>query len=386
MSNICTDLKKNSEKICNIAQCVNSIEGISSVSASPTDIWLVKFDKKTKYGGKRLKNGFMKIWLDESNVSGSIKHNIQGLLYEIKVYRDIIKPLLDNNRCPNFVKYLGSSEGCSFEQMLNIASSNVKDRNATKRVLIRKAKRMMDKAPKNKPTITGVGKDSVDIMGDIQYNFLLTEAVMKPVRSYYDAFLRNFKYIPWDALFQVFIACKAMSSVGLVHNDLHPDNVLIQAVDEHILTYKVGKKIYSFTTKYKVMVFDFDRSYSTVLGPNTNLMGKCNKGNQCNRFVENKDPLKFSMYIIDAIKRAPSNPVTNMMLIQLLEIFTYGDPGLNQHLFIDVANSMFLKVGNTHMRAEDFSKFNNIDTILELCFNHIETKTQRKAAVTYKVS
>ena len=52
---------------------------------------------------------------------------LYGLNYELNIYKDIIRPIVDLNICPNFVKYLASGEKCSFNDLLNILHDNLYD-------------------------------------------------------------------------------------------------------------------------------------------------------------------------------------------------------------------------------------------------------------------
>ena len=111
-----------SKNICNIQSDVERIEGISSNSASPTDSWILYFKDNVVYENKIITNAFMKIYINPTNytsISGKLSPELYALDYETLVYRDIIKPFVDQNICPNFVKYISSGISCTYKNLLD---------------------------------------------------------------------------------------------------------------------------------------------------------------------------------------------------------------------------------------------------------------------------
>jgi len=109
----------------------------------------------------------------------------------------------------------------------------------------------------------------------------------------------NHTYEFWNILFQIVYACYIMSLSKMNHNDLHASNIFIQELDEdEVFLYYINEEKYYILTKFKVLIFDFDRSYVEFLGKNKMLNGSlCQKSQQCNRFVENKDIIKLFCYV-----------------------------------------------------------------------------------------
>ena len=109
--------------ICNISNCIINIGGMAADSASPTDIWFLTFNGTTTYRGQNIRNAFLKLFVDIDNThvaphTINTIEEINGLKYELNIYKDIIRPLVDLNICPNFVKYLASGTNCSFDNLL----------------------------------------------------------------------------------------------------------------------------------------------------------------------------------------------------------------------------------------------------------------------------
>jgi len=98
-------------------------------------------------------------------------------------------------------------------------------------------------------------------------------------------------------VFQTFCACVAMSdAAGVFHNDLHFDNVFVEIYDEpsthrYKLVDNLGKIVFDnvLTTRFKVRIFDFDRSYAQRLGPNplVEYLRFCGPFHSCNKVGNN---------------------------------------------------------------------------------------------------
>ena len=64
-------------------------------------------------------------------------------------------------------------------------------------------------------------------------------------------------------LFQIVYTCELMARSGIVHNDLHAGNILVETIPKTTLIYFIDESTYvKFTTRYLVRFFDFDLSTS----------------------------------------------------------------------------------------------------------------------------
>lgn len=98
-------------------------------------------------------------------------------------------------------------------------------------------------------------------------------------------------------ILQTFCASVAMSAeAGVFHNDLHHDNVFVEIHDtprtvRYKLVGKDGVTVFDkvLTTRFKVRIFDFDRSYATTLGENPLLdyLLLCGPYHTCNQTGNN---------------------------------------------------------------------------------------------------
>ena len=111
--------------ICELnVKCIESISGINADSASPTDVWLIKFNKNTFYNQEKINNGFLKIYISPKTI-GKVQNELDALDYEINIYKDIIKPLIDYNVCSNFIKYLASGIECTYDNLLRLLEHHI---------------------------------------------------------------------------------------------------------------------------------------------------------------------------------------------------------------------------------------------------------------------
>lgn len=120
--------------MCELAPCIKSIQGLVSKTASFSDQFLLLFnDGEVKYQEKNkmvnIDDAFLKYFITPQSLDEAVNiakqdNNInnfeylQGedtetLMYELEVYKTIIKTILDNKISPHFVRYYASSIDCS---------------------------------------------------------------------------------------------------------------------------------------------------------------------------------------------------------------------------------------------------------------------------------
>jgi hypothetical protein len=96
----------------------------------------------------------------------------------------------------------------------------------------------------------------------------------------------------FTVLFQSISACYAMSLSKMVHNDIHLSNLYVEPSDKKDVNYLYNNELFSYETDVIVKVFDFDRSFATILGNNPVLPWFCDSS-QCNKYIENIDVIKL---------------------------------------------------------------------------------------------
>lgn len=105
--------------VCQIGDCVQSIEGLASTSASPTDIWILNFKPGVTYYGQVLESAYLKIAISPLYVD---TRSNQGVLYELRVYTEVVSELLDRRVCPHFVRCLLANPMCHFDDLLKVVT------------------------------------------------------------------------------------------------------------------------------------------------------------------------------------------------------------------------------------------------------------------------
>lgn len=313
--------------VCQMSKCLSdNIIGLSSDSASPTDTWIVEFKDGTTYEDKPIKKAFLKLWMspdvfkytddkiikldDYEAMKSDLVPKFSGLDYEARVYRDIVKPLIEKNICPNFIKFLGSGQNCSFENVARMVSGTEPGKNAnrTKTLYGNTIRILQDEKRKSITQLYDKIElkefteviSHLDTVKYITYNILANE-VIKPGTVQISKFLYD-KNIDAKTqsivLFQGLAACYAMSCSKMVHNDLHTGNLYVEPLEKTTrMNYIYEGDLYTFETKYIVKVFDFDRAYVKRFGENPFLKSAedwaCDEYSQCNRYIENLDALKL---------------------------------------------------------------------------------------------
>ena len=315
MGNDCSSLSDDANP-CKISACVNSITSLAANSVSPTETFVVTMKRNTHYRNHPVKRAFMKIW--------QTGHTAQeeGLRFEMAVYRDVIKPLIDDGTCPFFVRFIAGSESCSYRQLIRLAELNFvrpTDERRLKKYNLAVEKRVLRnlffvarnirfrpslsepipfKPDKAKDKAREFARSAIsdpeffdrqrNEFKNAKFSFLITELVT-PFKTL--ANLADFRPKTEDvvaALFQLTYAIFIMASVKMNHGDLHMGNVLIQEMPQVIeITFADGTNV-KFYSRLFVQIYDFDRAYVESLGPNP-LLRKFPGILSKNEFIENKD-------------------------------------------------------------------------------------------------
>lgn len=264
----------------------------------------LKFKKGMTINGEKLKKGFLKLSLDSENyTTNKYTHSkLESFKYEGNIYENIIQPM---NMHENFVTYIGRVEKCSYNDILRIFGKTKK--NKLDVLLMYLYFKDIDSVPNEKTIkyeehgiyidslgkINKRGKKLLDsLQNKLTFNFFITK--MEKNTNLYDYLSGEIDENYWGILFQISVACYIMSLSKVIHNDLHPGNILVIKCPRYTMTYVINGKSYTFWCDYKVLVFDFDCTYSQKLGENPYLNDEWPQSySQENRFVPNKDFIKF---------------------------------------------------------------------------------------------
>lgn len=170
---------------------------------------------------------------------------VDGLEYEARVYHLILEQIIETGLSPNFIQLAGLGT-CLIKKSDDIY-------NLFKQLDTRRAK------PK-----------------ELYFTMVVTGSPPDQFLLLRDKFDRTFDLEDhWNKddvnaiMFQLIYSMAVMQKFGIVHNDLHPSNILVAQLDEPItLTFYINNTYYQFTTQYVPYYFDWDLAYATPLGAN----------------------------------------------------------------------------------------------------------------------
>lgn len=343
----------------NIVSCISSLSGVRADSASPSDIYILKFKNGTVFQGESVDIGFQKVFI--SKAPGNISKSRRALKYELEVYR-LIKILLINNVNGHFVKPLGGVKGgITFEQLIRYIQNftNLTEKEAI--YTLTRNTNIMYYEKKNRPSIDD--KERIYLyrkdVSNFEYGFILSEGLKKikyqkrtnlidDIQSFWNFYknikngevmtlndlisfykkLENLKNesikqgkldeylkspintmdntvitIIFNMLFQCATACYSLFINGISHNDLHTGNVLVKKTEPTVYKYNLpnGEK-YEVKSNFCSLLFDWDRAYANMLGENKFLDGSLSLYNQTNNVIEQRDFVKLLCYFYKILK------------------------------------------------------------------------------------
>lgn len=285
--------------VCELYKNIKKIEGIKT-GASPTDAWVIHLQQN-----KKIIKVFAKIFVSINNkrlsnyikdVDENLYYSLIGLEYEVKMY-EIITPLVNYNICPNFIRFMGFGNMCSYDnlfKMLNPKQQKKFDRSIKNNMLKYYSKNyaLGDKS-------VSVTNDVPVNVRDIKFNIILTET-FNNFSSFHNLLVNNKlkKINISNILFQVLVACYTLSLSKIAHNDLHSGNIIVKKLKSPInIIYIINDEPFIIRTYYRVYLFDWDRGYCERLGENKSITFLYEEFIQINKIIENKDILKLMCHV-----------------------------------------------------------------------------------------
>lgn len=371
---------------CKIFELVESIKGLASDSASPTDTIIVNFKQGVKFDDKDIKTGFLKIFfkgiVDEKGNIHDFDANKKraALIYEQKLY-ELIRVLIRLNYCPYFVQIYSNAVNCNYKDFIELIAkqTGINDDYATK--LYTRSLFYMIYQGENRPSITdqrllqptlgqfvykilekiydrsiGVEMKNKNInVGTIQvnsrFNFIINETVQgekgRDVFKFYNSWSErdniSFTNFIHMIFLQLFIAFYGLHLLEFNHNDIHPGNFWITSVPRRIVRYKIDDEIYEFDNLgIEVKIYDFDFSYTKIAGNNPFLETNrdtfmCEDYKVCNNFVPKRDLviLVQKFRIILSSSRSVSGEILSHIDNNIMIGSMVGDDGTSYYLNSD---------------------------------------------------
>lgn len=237
---------------------------------SPSLVTIIKFKSNSRYLEKPIQKAFVKTYFPSYR---NVKHDginifgrpVAGLDYETRVYTEVVSPLVDFNVCPNFIRTLFIGR-CNLQKVYTLygmkKGQDLQEQLKFQALLyLRKKYRRKKKPLPRNIKLPNPSTVSVSINETFD-NVISLSKLWKANRESLNL---------GPILFQVAAACYVMSLSKMMHQDLHLGNVLIEILNQpRTVTYIYNTKIYTFSTRYIVHVFDFDRAVVARLGKNHN--------------------------------------------------------------------------------------------------------------------
>lgn len=297
--------------LCDMHTCIEYIEGRASHSASDTDTWVASLMRGTTFNGQPITHAFFKIGVNPASIRiqpGEADTFLQrqaefakrmrsslGLRYEFQVYDRIIRPILDNDVCPLFLRPYLTTYNCRYKDLHAALLEGLDNQPPAKvGVALNRNLSFIMKGPKPKPVEGAKAAEdakapeqkpekrpAIHVMPpddehferpspDVRYMVLTTEYTRPS--TYYD-FLRQVsdQYDTISVIMQILVALYTMEQSRLMHNDLHGLNILIQNYGDNTVTdtYEIEDiPPFSMSIQYRVKVFDFDHASCDFLGEN----------------------------------------------------------------------------------------------------------------------
>ena len=330
----------NEYNICDEYKNIKSVKGLESDSASDSDIWIVTFNNNAKgfikiflnfcVGGQNNPKPCMKYLPLKNSIKKPTKDNYRstiGLRYESQIYNDVVKPILKYKLSPNFIKPLFSGY-CNSTPLVKILMKN----GISKKKSIEKISRnvlymadLNDEEDDDRPSITDPVSKSDKLLikhinlKDVKVGIIINESIDKDTKKL-SSYIGNEWKFPirenmFDILgvvFQCICAIKVLSMTRTVHQDLHTGNIYVKKLRKpQNITYIFNSENENSVTKYTlknqsyiILLYDFDRSYSERFGYNNSLK-PFESSSQTNRYIENKDIIKFFCYLYKRYRNFP---------------------------------------------------------------------------------
>ena len=281
------------DQICQIPSCIKATHELNRDSTSKT------FQLKIYFIGNP-KPFFLKVAPTPDSVGWFSRHttindtkikrftrSLQGFQYELDVYKNVTKPLLDKKISPNFVKNEAVGSNCdvaSLVQFVQKSSDNINEEDAKKNVfnairflvLDRSRPKLFDKRTREKKYIEDLKKKSISSLPFSKFYFDKQVKIMFLINE----FLENQKtFRDWvilpnilpqnfeSVIFQVICALYVCECVGLSHNDLHGGNLYVeeQKTSRNIEFNYAERKFVLRDTKFLVKLYDWDVSVANSI-------------------------------------------------------------------------------------------------------------------------
>ena len=307
----------------------DTMYGIVKKGMSPSDIWFLKSKDKELV---------LKISLNKNTIPTNfykfrkvLRYGVDedAIQYEINIYKYIVNKLVDYKINPFFVKTEGVFEGISFDEIVNSTLSEklklslpeFKWRFFRNTIFMSLKEYNGSRSNKLTPSISsniGIYKKWMyNIIerykkntNNLYYNVSIFEKYTETLHDYH----KNGKLIDrgylnktgWNIIIQVLTALSTLEILKVAHNDLHTHNLFIKPLEKDSYKYfKYNDIEFVLKSDIECKIFDWDGSYTSMLGNNPGLNDNICNYSLCNEYLGQREVFKFMIYFI--LQITPNN-------------------------------------------------------------------------------
>jgi hypothetical protein len=376
----------------------SSIRDGFSPGISNSNVWFVKLKESNSKICLKIHIAPESIATIDPELYKNQDNNVQLLMetialdYEMRVYKQV-QILVDYNICPNFIGFYNHIE-LSYQELMTLLNKqgitnfqihrniyNMRINTNDPNVTLIKSNRMSNKFPitynhEDNPqkrrrieSIESIVNPYIANFQNYKYKMLITETfdINKYTSLHIYLYEKSHNGIVFTSknlslIFQSLVACYALSIAKIIHNDLMASNVLVRELENpETVTYIINDIVYTTDIYDKAYIYDYDRSYSKKVGPNTTLIGDYSKQfTQSNTLISNKDAFQ----IIQAVYKESNNIEEKAIITKWLGIepfnWIYWTRILN-HRDAIVQDSITKK-------SVPFEKFEELNSIEEIIY------------------
>ena len=342
-----------------ITNCIDTLSGQSSNSASPTDIYRLDMKRPPYnppgqnflYDGDYVGRIFMKVFVSELCIPGGAPYpqnlidrdrpsitTSDELLYEYMLYLSKIKNFTAMGICPYFVKVLGGNLRVDYKDIeAFLTSVRMEEKGALlgnddKKNNLERNMNYIIYQESGRPSITdtslqihpSIKLPEIFVKSYTKYGYFMTEGT--PNTQSLDSLLATGTYTTDQLniiIFQLIVACRTMNLARIAHNDLHIGNVMIETrnLDHLIITDS-----HQFLLRSPVIthIYDFDRGYLEEYKNSVLEDPFIRNASQSNNVLEKRDLVKVMFYIFTNMN--PTVPAQARVRRHIAEILINNIP------------------------------------------------------------
>ena len=308
---VCTELK----------WYINTIHSLPSNSTSLTDTYILYLKNLFRESESQpINEVFIKLFIPSEDRA--------ELSYEMEVYK-ITNQLINLNINPGYTYVYNNANNCTYDNIFDIFNNKLffippplggsgvgtfseitdLERKFNRNIwfIINEIETESGKDKYGKrPALHEEGKYIEEVLNPKSYkfNFIVMQShadkieLRNFVKTYKDT--PDFRENMFHIFFLISTALYAFSLSGCVHNDIHYGNIFIEELKEIEKSILCINGIYfMIQCKYKVYIYDFDRSYCKNLGDNVVLNYLCEFDFQCNEWYDNLDFVTLVCFFTD---------------------------------------------------------------------------------------